>query len=57
MNDPVNTTELDGAECAWCGDDAVAETDSGEPVCGRCYDEWRYSSDEPDDQHDAEDER
>ena len=58
MNDPINTTKWDGAPCAWCGDDAVEENEHGEPLCGRCYIEWRFEHDtEPDDQHDAEDER
>ena len=63
MRDPMNTTEWDGAACEWCGDDAMCEY-NGSPSCGPCRNEHRNEDEmvenfdiEPDDQHDAEDER
>ncbi len=42
MRDPMNTTSLDGAECALCGDDAVwapAVNGTDTPLCGDCSDD------------------
>lgn len=48
MNDPMNTTALEGAACALCGDDATGtepriDTAQGPrfdvPTCDRCHDE------------------
>lgn len=43
MIDPINTTALDGAACAFCGEDAegtaLMQKHAQEvPLCGRCLD-------------------
>lgn len=44
--DPINTSAMDGAECAVCGADAVGTEDVAEgsrlitlPLCGDCFDD------------------